>query len=94
VTPELVFVARIKAIREAHGTTQADLAAKVGLDPSTMTRIERGQRGIALGEACAIASALGSSLEAMLGTCPCCGNKPHRGFTCNTCGRAAPLAEP
>lgn len=33
----------IAAIREALGVTQADLAEKLGLDQSTISRMERGE---------------------------------------------------
>jgi transcriptional regulator with XRE-family HTH domain len=73
-SPERVFATRLKEIRESLGLTQAALAgmleerAGIGLDPTAITRIERGQRGIALGEACSITSVLGVGLGDMLKT--------------------------
>jgi transcriptional regulator with XRE-family HTH domain len=53
------------------GITQADLARKLEdyglrMDPSAITRIERGGRSIELSEAGAIANALGRRLESMI----------------------------
>jgi transcriptional regulator with XRE-family HTH domain len=73
-SPEQVFAAKLKQIRESLGLTQAGVAmivreqTGIDLDPTAITRIERGQRGIALGEACAIASALGFGVADMLKT--------------------------
>jgi transcriptional regulator with XRE-family HTH domain len=66
---EAVFASRLRETREAAGLSQARLAALVAkrsgieLDPTAITRIERGQRKIGLEEAQAIASALDVTLE-------------------------------
>jgi transcriptional regulator with XRE-family HTH domain len=39
---------RIARYRKAIGLTQADLAEKVGVQPETICRIERGQRAVSL----------------------------------------------
>lgn len=73
---ETIFARRLRELRAARKWSQARvaevLAERTGLefDPSAITRIERGQRGIALGEAYAIADALGSRVEDMCDASP------------------------
>lgn len=57
------------AIRRAlGGRTQRWLAAQIGLDPSTVSLIVRGQQSPSLDQIDAIASALGMSRRALLST--------------------------
>jgi cell division inhibitor SepF len=66
---ETVFARRLRETREAAGLSQVRLAALLAdqagmeLDPTAITRIERGQRGIALREAYSLAHVLGVPLE-------------------------------
>jgi transcriptional regulator with XRE-family HTH domain len=59
---EAGFGERVKEARVKAGWTQRDLAAKLGLDASAISRLEKGTRAIRLGEAAHIAIALGSDL--------------------------------
>ena len=72
-TPEARFAIRTRELRRAIAWSQSRLAdqiAAVGgprLDPSNVARLERGDRRITLDEAFAIADALGSTLESLVG---------------------------
>lgn len=62
---------RFRALRTEKDLTQAAVAARLeesglSLDPTAITRIERGSRTLRLGEAVAIAAALDTSLERVL----------------------------
>lgn len=57
-TPEQAFSERLRQYREASGISQAALAKQVGLDPTAITKIEKGNRSIRLDEAVAITDAL------------------------------------
>ena len=59
-------VRRIVALREERGVSQRQLAEALELDPSAVTRIERGQRGIAVGELATIAEQLDISVDMLL----------------------------
>ncbi len=65
------FASGVREAREARGWTQVDLArhlAETGvrLDPTAITRLERGDRSVKIGEAVAIAASLGLSIEDVL----------------------------
>ncbi len=65
------FASRVRQIREGLGWSQEELArrlAEIGLrlDPTAITRIERGDRAVRIEEAVAIAQALRSPLNALL----------------------------
>lgn len=57
---------RILALRNERGVSQRRLADAVGVDPSAMSRIESGQRGLAVGELVAIAEFFGVPTDALL----------------------------
>ncbi|MFD7921506.1 helix-turn-helix domain-containing protein [Streptomyces sp. NPDC059740] len=59
---------RIRALRAAHGWSLDDLADRCHLSPSTLSRIETGQRRIALDQLTAIARALSTSLDQLVET--------------------------
>ena len=69
---EARFVEQMKALREARGWSQADLAAKLNelgwdyVNQMTISRTEKNDRPLRLGEARAIASVLGKTVEQML----------------------------
>lgn len=68
---EAVFARRMRQVREAAKMSQtrlAELLAERGIkiDPTSITRIEKGARGVRLEEAVAIAEALGVPLEELL----------------------------
>lgn len=52
-----------RLLRERAGLRQSDLAARVGVPQSTISKIETGERRLDLMEARALCSAMGSSLE-------------------------------
>jgi transcriptional regulator with XRE-family HTH domain len=65
------FAANARIARENARLTQGDLAALIGrfdlpVTRQTITRIERGDRKVTIGEAQAIANALDTPLEEML----------------------------
>lgn len=60
------FAANMRAAREDANLSQRDLAARVGLDPSAVTRIESGKRAVRVEEAVAIAAALGRTVDWMV----------------------------
>jgi transcriptional regulator with XRE-family HTH domain len=51
--------ARIKVLREERAMTQAALGKAMGVDQSTVSRIEDGARAITAGELAAVSSAFG-----------------------------------
>lgn len=72
-TPEGRFAARTRELRKGQGWSQPRLAEEIHsvggrrLDPSNIARLERGDRRITLDEAHAVAAALHSSVESMIG---------------------------
>jgi transcriptional regulator with XRE-family HTH domain len=61
VTPEERFAANLRRQRLANGLSQEQLAAKMGLHPSEVSRLERGVREPRLGTIAKLAHALGVS---------------------------------
>jgi transcriptional regulator with XRE-family HTH domain len=57
---------RIESLRGDRGVSQRRLADAIGVDPSAMSRIESGQRGLAVGELVAISEFLGIPTDALL----------------------------
>jgi len=57
---------RIRGLRAAKGWSLDDLAARSYLSPSTLSRIETGQRRIALDQLTPIARALGATLDQLV----------------------------
>ena len=57
---------RIRGLRAALGWSLDDLAARCYLSPSTLSRIETGQRRISLDQLSSIARALGSTLDQLV----------------------------
>lgn len=49
---------RLRAIREARGVTQVELAKLLGIDQSNVSSIERGVRGLTIHQAVKLAKAL------------------------------------
>ncbi len=65
------FASGVREARTIRGWTQVDLArhlaeSGVRLDPTAITRLERGDRGVRIGEAVALAASLGLSIEDVL----------------------------
>lgn len=65
LTQELVGQ-RIAELRAERGVSQRRLADVLGLDPSALSRIESGERGLAVGELVAVAEFLGVDTDALL----------------------------
>jgi transcriptional regulator with XRE-family HTH domain len=63
---ELAFAAAIRAARVEAGRTQADVAERAGLAVHTLQSAEQGARRTSVGEAAAIAQALGQSLDELV----------------------------
>jgi ribosome-binding protein aMBF1 (putative translation factor) len=61
VTPEERFAANLRRQRLANGLSQEQLAAKTGLHPSEVSRLERAVRQPRLGTIAKLAHALGVS---------------------------------
>jgi Zn-dependent peptidase ImmA (M78 family)/transcriptional regulator with XRE-family HTH domain len=63
---ETALGARIRAYREQAGIQSQELAARLGIDPSAMSNIERGRRSVKTDELVRIAETLGVSPLALL----------------------------
>src|SRR5438067_12357579 len=59
--------ARIGALRDERGVSQRALAEALNLDPSAMSRVESGARGLAVDELVAIAGFFGVPVAGRLG---------------------------
>ncbi len=58
--------AKISELRQERDVPQRVLAEAVGLDPSGMSRIESGERGLAVDELVAVAAFFGVTLDTLL----------------------------
>lgn len=57
---------RIRALRVAHGWSLEDLAGRANISPSSLSRIENGQRRLALDQLVVLARALDTSLDQLV----------------------------
>lgn len=57
---------RIRALRQARGTTQVDLAEALGITQSNLSAIERGARGLTVHQVVKLARALRVTTDAIL----------------------------
>ena len=57
---------RIRALRVAHGWSLEDLAGRAAISPSSLSRIENGQRRLALDQLVTLARALDTSLDQLV----------------------------
>lgn len=57
---------RIERLRNERGVSQRRLADAIDVDPSALSRIESGQRGLAVGELVAISEFLGATTDELL----------------------------
>lgn len=70
--PSQVFAQRLREERARTGVSQTELATRISdrlgftVDPTAITRIEKGERSVKLDEAVAIAEVLGVDLPALL----------------------------
>ncbi len=90
---EVTFALRMRQKREVLGFSQKRLARAVTLErgwteQATIARIETGKRGVSLGDAIALARALGCELDDLLTPveCEACKDNPPAGYACQTCG--------
>ena len=58
---------RIRELRKAHGLTQGELAKRLGVTQALIASYESARRAIPLRKLCALAEALGISLEEIIG---------------------------
>lgn len=58
--------AKIARLRDERSVPQRRLATEIGLDPSALSRVESGDRGLAVGELVAIAEFLDVSMDQLL----------------------------
>lgn len=58
---------RLGALRTARHTSQATLAAELGIDQAAVSRVESGQRRLTVGETFAWLEALGLTIDESLG---------------------------
>jgi transcriptional regulator with XRE-family HTH domain len=58
--------ARIGSLRDQRGVSQRGLAEALNLDPSAMSRVESGARGLAVDELVAIAGFFGVPVDSLL----------------------------
>lgn len=66
-TPKLTTGMRIRAARDAHGLTQADLAARAGSRQEHISRIERDEHEPSLELLTRLAAALGVERRGLVG---------------------------
>ncbi len=59
-------VEHIMKLRQEHGVSQKQLAAAIGIDPSSMNRIEKGERAVSVVELVRIADFFGVTAESIL----------------------------
>jgi transcriptional regulator with XRE-family HTH domain len=59
-------VERIVQLRREQGVSQKRLAAAIGVDPSSMNRIEKGERAVSVVELVGVADFFGVSAESIL----------------------------
>lgn len=91
---------QLRTLRMARGWSQQHVADQMrafgyAWGQSTIGKIEAASRPMPLNEIAALAALFGVGLADLFaeaperkGACPCCGDGPPEGFTCNTCGRS------
>ncbi len=63
---ERQIIERIAALRAERNVSKRQIADRLGIDPSAVSRMESGQRGLAAAEMAAIAEMLGVTTDALL----------------------------
>jgi DNA-binding XRE family transcriptional regulator len=78
----------LRRFRLEHGLPMRAMGALLGVNVSTISRIESGERrfGYLLVNPRVTAALLGVSLVDLLRPCPQCGYKPLVGYQCQNCG--------
>jgi transcriptional regulator with XRE-family HTH domain len=77
--------ATIRAARRKTGMSVRNTAARAGISPSTLSRIEDATRTPGRATILALAAVLHFDPTPLLG-CDTCAGKPPAGFACLTCG--------
>lgn len=77
------LAARIAARRKACGLTQRGLADAIGIDPASMSRVEKGRRAVSVGELVKLAEVLDVRVEDLLADA-----KPASGIWLRTSGES------
>jgi transcriptional regulator with XRE-family HTH domain len=67
VLSKKVIGQRVRTARQSRGITQVELAKTLGTYQTVVSAIERGARGLSIHQAAKLASALGASLDEILG---------------------------
>ena len=92
------FGARLAAARQSRGLKSYELARAAGLDPVTVSNLERGNREPALRTVMALCAALRISLDIMLRWCDTpgydCSSDGYYGPCTGACQRRPDLREP
>lgn len=60
--------AHIREVREAHGVQQAQLARKIGMEPTNLAKIERGEKNVTIDTLVRIGDGLGIDLTVRYAT--------------------------
>lgn len=60
------LVARIAELRASCGLKQRELAEAIGIDPSSMSRVEKGERAVSVGELVRLAAVFDVRVEDLL----------------------------
>lgn len=58
---------RVRSLRQTHGWSLAELAGRCGINASTLSRIENGERRLTVSHLVDLARALGTSVDELLG---------------------------
>lgn len=66
VDTQASLVSRIIELRTQKGLNQKQLAEAIGIDPSSMNRVEKGERAVSVAELVQLASALDVRVEDLL----------------------------
>jgi DNA-binding XRE family transcriptional regulator len=78
----------LRRVRRERGLTMRDMADRLGMDVSTISRIEADRRGVTRWKPAHVAMDLGVPVEELLRACPACCYAPPEGFECRRCGTA------
>lgn len=57
---------RIRWLRTREGLSVSELASKIGVDPSWMSRLEWGRRDATIDQLCALSSLFGISIDGLI----------------------------
>ena len=68
--PSNALAANLRALRELRRLTQAQLGARAGMAPASISHFETGQRTPSLDSLVKLAEALGVSIDTLLGRAP------------------------